>query len=183
VCVRMKREENTLTTSRIVHSRPHSALRTIGRLSTRDRRSAANDRFARRQRHRPRYRFGEEESSARWLVVRSHRHDCDHRLVAPSAPLLVQGDHLGAEIRDSLTTVARVSDGIHQRTLSRRSERLQRRRHRARAPSHQPTTSGRAGAGLVPSRDPRDSPATSPQPLVSASPRRSLGGWQSPPIE
>jgi hypothetical protein len=30
--------------------------------------------------------------------------------------LLVNGDHLGAELRDSLTPVARVSEEIHQRT-------------------------------------------------------------------
>ena len=35
----------------------------------------------------------------------------------PTRPELVQGDHLGAELRDSLTPVARVSEGIDHRTL------------------------------------------------------------------
>ena len=37
------------------------------------------------------------------------------RSAPPTRPELVQGDHLGAELRDSLTPVGRVSEGIAQR--------------------------------------------------------------------
>jgi hypothetical protein len=37
------------------------------------------------------------------------------RSASPTTPELAQGDHLGAELRDSLAPVARVSDTIHQR--------------------------------------------------------------------
>ena len=39
------------------------------------------------------------------------------RSAPPTWPEVMQGDHLGAELRDSLTPVARLSEGIDHRTL------------------------------------------------------------------
>ncbi len=40
------------------------------------------------------------------------------RSAPPTRPELVQGDHIGAELRESLTPVGRVSEGIHKRGSS-----------------------------------------------------------------
>ena len=118
------------------------------------------------------------------------------RSAPPTWPELVQCDHLGAELRDSLTPVGRVSEGIHHRTLRtsdqdvrRRPRRRLRSQRRAYATCRTPFPSNRLMGGsrpaISPSRSGNDPWRRSALPRVSGvgepgRPSRCSAVWAPP---